>query len=410
MERAEMPDRDLLVEALQRLMAVQATELGPALREAADAIHAATGAEKVDIFLREEALSSLVAVGVSDTPLGARQRALGLDRLPIANGGRIVQVFQTGMDFMTGHADSDPEELAGIVGPLGVRSTVAVPFEIQGSRRGVLALSSSAPDAFPDHVLRFTRAIAGWVAVIAHRAEVVERLSAEASDRGRRAGAEELVTVVAHDLRNYLTPVHGRIMVLKQRAIRDELEPYRRDAEAAERSLRRLANLVTELLDVGRIEQGLFQLAPVPVDVVSLVREVVGAIEAPGVTIAVRAEPAIVADADPVRLRQALENLLSNAQHHSPAGTTVRVDVSTGSEAGGGAWAVIAIADSGPGMDADLASRVFTRFSRGADSRGLGLGLYLAREIAVAHGGSLELATAPGEGSTFTLRLRAHPR
>jgi two-component system OmpR family sensor kinase len=399
--------RDLLLDALQRLMEVQAIELAPALREAADAISAAVGAEKVDVFLHDEASHSLVAFGVSDTPLGSKERSLGLDRLPIANGGRTVHVFTAGEEFMTGRADSDPLELPGIVGALGVRSTVHVPIEIAGTRRGALSICSTRVDAFPDHVLGFTRAIARWVGVIAHRAEIVERLAEESASRGRRAAAEELVTVVAHDLRNYIGPVHGRILMLKQRAIRERHDAYRHDAEAAERSVRRLTRVVSDLLDVGRIEQGLFEVRPVPLDAVALIREVAEAIEGPKVPITVDGDPAVVLDGDPVRLRQALDNLLSNASKYSPPGSAVRVDVST-QDGHEGRWATVRIADRGPGMDADLASRAFTRFARGPSSKGLGLGLYLAREIIVAHGGTLELATAPGQGSTFTLRLPAH--
>ncbi|MFL5299940.1 MAG: ATP-binding protein [Anaeromyxobacteraceae bacterium] len=402
-------NRELLMEALKRLVAVRAVELRPALREAADAIAAATGADKVDVFVLEERSGSLVAIGVSDTPLGRRQIALGLDRLPIANGGRTVRVYETGAEFMTGDARTDPEELPGAVGALGVRSSVQVPFDVAGVRRGVLHLCSTRTDAFADEILGFARAVAGWVGVIAHRADAVERLSAEAADSGRRAAAEEIVTVTAHDLRNYIAPVHGRVLLLKQRAIRDGLEPYRRDAEAAERSLQRLTRVVSDLLDVGRIEQGLFEVEPMPLDLASLVREVASALETPAVPIAVRNDSDVVVDGDRVRLAQVVENLLANAAKHAPPGTAIHVDVAT-VEAENRDWAVVRICDEGPGMDAELAARAFTRFARGSGSKGLGLGLYLAREIVLAHRGTLQLSTAPGRGATFTLRIPAHPR
>jgi signal transduction histidine kinase len=405
--RASDGERDLLLDALQRLIGVQAIELRPALREAADAISAACGAEKVDVFLHDEGSHTLVAVGVSGTPLGAKERSLGLDRLPVANGGRAAETFLTGAEHMTGDATTDPLELPALVRALGVRSAVHMPVEIAGVRRGVLSLCSTARDAFPDHVLGFARAAARWVGVIAHRAEVVERLAAEASERGRRALAEELVTVVAHDLRNYIAPVHGRILMLKKRAARLKLEAFLHDAEAAEKSIRRLTQVVSDLLDVGRIEQGLFDVEPVPLDLVSLVREVAEAIQTSKVPVEVAGEAEVVVDADAVRLRQALDNLLSNACRYSPPGTPVRVEVAN-EEEGEARWAAIRIVDRGPGMDRDLAARAFSRFARSPGSKGLGLGLYLAREIAVAHGGTLELTTAPGQGATFTLRLRAH--
>jgi two-component system, OmpR family, sensor kinase len=405
-----MPQLAVAMDALQRLMAIQAVELRPALVEAADAIVAATGAEKVDIFLHDPPSGSLHALGVSRTPVGEKQRALGLDRLPVVNGGRAAVVFATGAEFMTGDAVSDPEELPAIVRDLGIRSHIAVPLEIAGARRGVLSICSTVPNAFPDHLLGFARAAAQWIGVMAHRAEIVERLAVEASDRARRQAAEQLITIVAHDLRNYIAPIHGRIVLIKQRAIRERHRAHERDAEAAERALKRLANLLSSLLDVGRIEQGLFEVHLAPTELVTLVREVAGAIQIPNVPITIRGEPEIVVDADAPKLRQALENLLSNASKYSPAGAPVVVDVTACELADGTAQAFVLIEDQGPGMDADLASRVFTRFARGAASQGLGLGLYLAREIVSAHHGTLDLSTAPGRGARFTLRLPAHVR
>ncbi len=405
-----LPERALIIAALERLIAVQTVELRPALTEAADAIAAATGAEKVDIFLFDEPSGSLHAVGVSRTRLGARERALGLDRLPLANGGRAALVFKSGDEFLTGHAESDPEELRGIVHDLGIRSAAMAPFDIAGARRGVLTLTSTSPDAFPDHVLRFVRAAVHWVEVIAHRAEVVERLAAEVTDRARREAAEELITVVAHDLRNYLSPIHGRVVLIKQRAMREQLRAYQRDAELAEKAVDRLGQVLATLLDVGRIEQGLFEVELAPTELVTLVGEVATAIESPTVPITVRGEPEIVVDADAPRLRQVVENLLSNASKYSPAGRPIVVEVSWCDDPRRGPQACITVADEGPGMDAELAARVFTRFARGARSQGLGLGLYLAREIVNAHHGTLELSTAPGEGARFTITLPAHPR
>jgi signal transduction histidine kinase len=292
------------------------------------------------------------------------------------------------------------------VSGLGVRSTLVAPFEIAGERRGVLGITSTQPDAFDQADLALARAVARWVGIVAHRAEAVERLAVQAESEGRRAAAEELVTVVAHDLRNYIAPVQGRIQILKGRAIREGREAERRDAEAAERSTRRLVRLVSDLLDVGRIGQGLFELERAPLDLVALVGEVVGALEMPDRHVVVHAPEEIVLDGDAVRLRQAIDNLLSNASKHTAVGQAITIDVEL-RDGEDGRWAVVRVANPGAGIDPALAGRIFTRFARGAGSEGLGLGLYLAREIALAHGGTLELETAPGRGARFDLRLPA---
>ena len=109
-----------------------------------------------------------------------------------------------------------------------------------------------------------------------------------------------------------------------------------------------------------------------------------------------------MADAD--RLRQALENLLGNALRHSPEGMPVIVEVTT-ERRENTTWAVITVQDAGPGIAPDLLPRLFTRFASGGNTKGLGLGLYLARGIAIAHGGTLTADAIPSKGASFRLAL-----
>src|SRR5207248_7179487 len=95
-------------------------------------------------------------------------------------------------------------------------------------------------------------------------------------------------------------------------------------------------------------------------------------------------------EGDPARIRQAIENLLANALKHSPDGVPVEIEVAR-EKREDGAWAVISVKDGGPGIPSDLRPRLFTRFASGPNSTGLGLGLYLAHNIARAHGGALTL-------------------
>lgn len=396
---------DPLLHAAERIVAIQATDLRVALTAAADITAEACGAEKVDVFFHDPAIETLVALGVSNTPLARREAALGLDRQAIANGGRAVEVFRTGEAFETGRADADRDELPGLRGPLGIRSEILVPLDVAGVRRGVLAVSSSVAEAFGVEHLRLVRVLAHWTGLVAHRAEITERLADAAQREGRRSAADELVTVVAHDLRNYVGPVHGRLHLLRQRALREGRDADLRDADSALRSLDRLVHVLTDLLDVGRIDQGLFHLERSSLDLVALVREASAAMQLTDRSISVEAPPELVVEGDATKLRQAFDNLLSNSAKYSPSGKTVRVTVRLDPE---GPSAVVAIQDEGPGMDPSLAARIFTRFGRGPGSQGIGLGLYLAREIALAHGGSLEVETAPGHGATFTMRLPAH--
>jgi two-component system, OmpR family, sensor kinase len=145
----------------------------------------------------------------------------------------------------------------------------------------------------------------------------------------------------------------------------------------------------------------------VPLDLVALVREVATGLALPDRAIEVDAPPEVVVVADAARVRQIVENVLSNAVKHAPTRTAVRVEVALEGE-NGARRARVRIADQGPGIPADVLPHVFERFRRGRSSSGLGLGLYLAHEFATAHGGSLAVESEPGRGTAFTLTLPAH--
>lgn len=400
----EAERRDKLLHALQRLLALPAAELAPTLNRAGQLVAELLDADKVDVFLLDPSSQTLVAEGTSDTPMARKQKALGLDRLPLANGGRSVQVFETDKPFLSGHLDEDPEELVGIKHRLGVKSALLVPLPIGERTRGVLGVSSAQYDSFTEDDLHFLSAVARWVGEVAHRAELVQELTKLATKQARRAAAEELITVLAHDMANFLMPLRARIELIQRRAARENATDYLRDANGAAASLKALTRLIFDLLDVGRLDQGLFALRPHPVDVVALARDVASTASTPECPVHFQGPAELVVLADPERLRQVLENLVANAQKHSPKGRPVGLEVQA-QQRPDGRWAWLAVTDQGPGIAPELLPRLFERFARGSGSSGLGLGLYLARRIAEAHGGTLEAISRPGEGARFELAV-----
>jgi signal transduction histidine kinase len=397
--------QDRLLSTLEHLLLLPATTLEDALDRASDTLADALGADKVDVFLHDPAIDSLVAVGTSRTPIGHKQHALGLDRLPLANGSPTTRVFQTGRSRLTGRADEDPTEVRGIVEGLGIRSMMCVPFVVDDRRRGVLSAAATAPDHFSPDDVRFLEAVSRWIGLVAQRAELSDRLRAQAEEAGRRAGADELIAVLAHDLRNHLTSIRGRLSLLERWATRAQEEAPVRLTRELTRSTDRLARLVADLLDSTRLERGLFALAPECTDLAALARETAASMET-GRTRIVIAAPTREVEAlvDPERVRQALENLLANALSHAPEGTTVRLDLRRERRASG-AWVRLSVTDQGPGVAPELLPHLFERFTAGAGSQGLGLGLYLARRIAEAHGGTLTVQSSPGAGACFTISL-----
>ncbi|EPX63570.1 two-component hybrid sensor and regulator [Cystobacter fuscus DSM 2262] len=396
--------RDRMLQALEELLEITPTDVESAMGQVAQCVIELTRADKVDVFLFEPSTTTLVAVGTSDSPLGRKQKALGLDRIPVTNGGRTVEVFQTGKTWHHPRQDEDPDELVGIKQGLGVRSHIGVLIEVGGKPRGVLDVQSCTPDFFNTDDVRFLESAARWVGIVAHRVELGEALTKAALEQGRRTAAEELITVLAHDLGNHLTPMRIRLELIHRRAAREKAVPYLRDVEAAEQSLKALSQLISDLLDVGRLEQGLFTLQQYPVDLVALAEEVAQVASTPGKEVQLTGMQELVAQADPARLRQALANLVANAQKYSPVDLPVNIDVNR-QQREDGAWALISVKDQGPGIAPEVMPRLFERFSKGPGSKGLGLGLYLVRSIAEAHGGTLTVRSELGKGALFVLAL-----
>jgi len=408
--KAPPPQR--VLEMLESLLRLPAGDLKATLTHIADLLADATGADKVDAFLYDDKRDSLVAIGTSTQPLSALERKHGLDVLSLANGGCTVQVFREGKTFYTGHLEGEPGELRGIKEALGVRSTIGVALDVGGQRRGLLLLASQQPEFFTPEDVRYVEAIASWVGVVAHRAELAGQIGQNAAEAGRRAGAEEMITVLAHDLRNYLAPLSMRLEALRLRAEKDSRPDDAGDVTQALRAVKRLADLVGEILDVARVDQGLFQLRLERADVGALARAAAAVLSTPQQPVQVTVqsgEPPLVAG-DVARLRQCLDNLIANAIQKSPQSAAVAVFVTRARELTDGGFCKVEVIDEGPGIPEEMLPHVFERFVSGRrEQGGLGLGLYLAKRIAQLHGGDLTAESEPGKGARFTLVLPVSP-
>jgi signal transduction histidine kinase len=174
------------------------------------------------------------------------------------------------------------------------------------------------------------------------------------------------------------------------------------DLDGALLAAQRLARLTQDLLDTARLEHGLFELELTPVELSDLVHEVARLCSTPSTEVRVEAKGKVTAICDGDRLRQALENVVLNAVRHSPRGVPVTMSVAPSSDS---ASVTIRVSDGGPGIKPELLPHLFDRFVAEGPTRGLGLGLYLARRIAVAHGGTLNASSALGAGAEFSFTL-----
>ena len=249
-------------------------------------------------------------------------------------------------------------------------------------------------------------------AITAERSELLRREQSARREAERAVAArDEFLAVAAHELATPLTPLQLELETLQRALDGSELAPnVHRKLERASRQTKRLARLTERLLDVSRLAGGHLKLEPTEFDLSELVRDVVEEHRADatraGSGLTLETPGAVVGSWDRSRFAQVVANLLSNAIKHG-GGQGIAVVVRDSPDA-----VTLTVEDHGSGIDPTELPRIFERFERAAPERrrgGLGLGLYVAREIVQAHGGSIRAASTPGSGSTFTVSLPRRP-
>ncbi len=291
---------------------------------------------------------------------------------------------------------------------LGLHSELVTPLLLGARTIGMLSLSRGHRDAFSEDEIELVALLGRLVATAVQniRAYEAERRRVEELARLSQLRAD-FVSLVSHELRSPMAAVIGAARTLQDRwrmltaAQRESFLALIGDETA------RLAVLVGDVLDTSRIEAGTFSYRFEEVDLGHLVEDAVESAVLAQEEVRVSASilgrlPAIRGDR--ARLRQVLGNLIENAVKYSPEGGEVRVSAAAANGA-----VRIAVRDEGPGIPRDQQRRIFEKFGRvdvpGASKPGTGLGLFIARSIAEAHGGSLDVSSAVDAGSIFTVTL-----
>jgi len=239
-----------------------------------------------------------------------------------------------------------------------------------------------------------------------YAAEQQARAEAEAALRLR----DQFLSIAAHELRTPITVLLGSVQAVQRRGSREQTldARYQRSLHVIEQQASRLADLITDLLDISRIQAGQFVLRRAPFDLTTLVQTVVAETQ-PTLerhTLLLQHPPEeLMLNGDALRLEQVLRNLLDNAIKYSPEGGTITIRL--GQQ---GTNVVASVSDEGIGIPQLAREQLFQRFFRAGNARaeqimGLGLGLYVVHEIVTHHGGTVEVQSSEGIGSTFTICL-----
>jgi signal transduction histidine kinase/DNA-binding LacI/PurR family transcriptional regulator len=289
------------------------------------------------------------------------------------------------------------------------KSRLCVPLEVSGRIVGALDLQSDREGFFGPEAVSVIVALARFVASAIRNASLyafATRARAEAEEANRMKS--RFLSTVSHELRTPLNAVINFAFLLGVGS-EGELTPGQKELiEAIESSGRLLLKLINDILDLAKIEAGKMELFLEKVDLRLLAGEAFevaqGLVEGKGVALTRElADELPDVTADRTRVLQIVLNLLSNAAKFTERGE-IRLRVGAV-----GRFVELSVSDTGPGMEPDELTRVFQEFAQlksGAKKAGsTGLGLPIARKLAEAHGGSLDAASTPGQGSVFTLRL-----
>ena len=340
------------------------------------------------------------------------------------SGSSLEPIIATGQprilnDLTKYLAEKPSSESTRLIVSEGMRSSLTCPLIANGVPVGFMFFSSIYPDTYAEIHIGIFQQIAGQLSIIVEKGRLISQLAEQkiAIERQNQElrRLDELknrfLGIAAHDLRGPLGHIQfGTSLILD----------YKEDLAQAEvdkilgdflQQTRYMLGLIDDLLDVTRIESGNLELRPEPIDLNAFLTELVerhNSLAGPkGTNIWLEAVPTGAVMADPIRLRQITDNLVSNAVKYSPPGSRVRISVTKLKTE----WR-FDVEDEGPGIEPEDRQKLFQDFARlSAKPTGgepsTGLGLAITRRMVEAHSGSIGVDSQPGQGANFWFTLPA---
>jgi signal transduction histidine kinase len=361
------------------------------------------------ISLLEPGQDLRLAALAHEDPSKAAQALAAIQPVPLRKDSLVgpAYVLRTGQPELIKEVAGALKELAQseeaqqLLRLLDLRSVLHVPLIGHHGTMGVLSLATSGPRRLGPEDLVLAQELGRRISLVLENARLFREMQEAVRLR------DDFLTVAAHELRTPLTTLQLQLGTLAHRARKENSAPdFSERLERCQRQIRRLGTLVEALLDVSRLDSGQMLLQPEHFDLVELLQEVVerhsAEAQAARCQVLLEAASALFGRWDRLRVDQALSSLLSNALKFG-SGQPVEVEVKRE-----GSVARVEVRDRGIGIPPEQVERIFERFERAVSSRsygGLGLGLYLARRAAEAHGGRVWAQVRPERGATFILEL-----
>lgn len=330
-------------------------------------------------------------------------------RQPLAVGeGLIGQVVATGYPSLTtnvrGALDANPGTYHPT--PAKLASLLILPLRTRREMIGALVIAANDPDrAMTDDKLPLAELLAERAALAIENAKLyTEQVEARRKVEDLSRLKDEFLSIASHELRTPVTSIKGYTQLAKMLIKEGDLNTSEEYLDIALDQIDRMSRLILELLDVSRIETGRLEIRREPIAWSHFVRDVVHrhhtAVSDRRFHVSVPDDAKLVTG-DRDRLEQVLGNLLENAVKYSPDGSDITVTVDDRGDS-----FVTAVCDRGIGIPADELGQVFERFHRGrqvssTNYGGLGLGLYITKQIIERHGGAIWVESKEGHGTTF---------
>jgi signal transduction histidine kinase len=369
------------------------------LEHAMDAVNASTGV--VGVINEEGTGLHLLTQRGTPTELGRLQ-----DQVWPIERGNLGRVARTGKPVVADDVQKDRRSNTVVA---QTRSQMTVPILYQGEVHAVISLESPQPDAFSQHELDFIIRLADHAAIAIENARLYEQ--AQAANQAKT----EFMSVASHELKVPMTSIKGYAKLLILGAGGDLNEQQRGFLNIISSNVDRMDRLVSDLLDVSRIEAGRLRVEMGRVDLHTVIDTVIQSVRAEIDAKQLALEVDIPATLPPVwgdkeRIIQILTNLISNAYKYTPDGGYIYVAVNGQANAGSSDRLVISVRDTGVGISPDDQKRLFTKFFRADDPRvrdvpGTGLGLSITKSLVEIHGGEITFQSERDRGTTFTFTL-----